>query len=247
MSALVVTNLQKSYNGVPAVNDVSFSIAEGEFFGFLGPNGAGKTTTIGCIAGLVTPDSGSITVFSQDVVTNYRAARALVGLSPQEFNVDIFRYPLETLISNGGYFGITEGAAKLRAETLLKRFDLWEQRMKPFQSLSGGMKRRVLLARALMHKPKLLILDEPTAGVDVEMRHWLWQELKDIQAQGTTILLTTHYLEEAERLCERVAIIDHGKIVLMEKTAELLAKEGHKKLEEIYLDLTRTEAKENGI
>lgn len=247
MSALVVADLQKTYAGRPAVDGVSFTIEEGEFFGFLGPNGAGKTTTIGSIAGLVTPDAGHVTVFGHDVVADYRAARALVGLSPQEFNVDIFRHPWETLVNNAGYFGMPRAAAKERAEVLLKRFNLWEERLKPFQSLSGGMKRRVLLARALMHKPKLLILDEPTAGVDVELRHWLWQELKDIQADGTTILLTTHYLEEAERLCERVAIIDHGKLVLMDTVADLLAKEGQKKLEEIYLNLTRGEIKEDNL
>ncbi|MFA5954287.1 MAG: ABC transporter ATP-binding protein [Patescibacteria group bacterium] len=238
MDALVVRDLKKSYNGIPALDGISFQINEGEFFGFLGPNGAGKTTTIGCTVGLVTPDGGSVEVFGHNVVSEYRTARRLIGLSPQEFNVDIFRHPWETLINNAGYFGIPRSIAKERAERLLRRLGLWEHRFKRFQSLSGGMKRRVLLAKALIHEPKLLILDEPTAGVDVELRHWLWNELKRIQSNGTTILLTTHYLEEAEQLCERLAIITHGKLALVEKTSDLLKRYGEKKLEEIYLQIT---------
>lgn len=239
MFALSIKNLHKSYNGSEVVKGVSFDIREGEFFGFLGPNGAGKTTTIGCITGLVTFDKGNIKVFDHDVVENYREARKLVGLSPQDFTIDFFRAPWEVLLYNAGYFGIPSSQAKKRAEELLIRFGLWDHRFKPFNQLSGGMKRRLTLARALIHKPKLLILDEPTAGVDVELRLSLWQELKEIQKSGVTILLTTHYLEEAERLCERIAIIHKGEILLVEKTEKLLKEHGEKKLEEIFLDLTK--------
>lgn len=236
--ALTVDHLVKDYNGEPAVADVSFAIEPGEFFGFLGPNGAGKTTTIGCITGLVTFTGGMIEVFGHNVVRDYRSARALVGLSPQDFNFDIFRTSWEVLTYNAGFFGVPAKEAKKRAEELLTRFALWEHRLKPVNQLSGGMKRRLTLARALIHRPRLLILDEPTAGVDLELRLSLWRDLKEIQAQGTTILLTTHYLEEAERLCERVAIINKGRLVVTEKTDELRRQHGDKKLEEIFLGLT---------
>ncbi|MBI3335736.1 MAG: ABC transporter ATP-binding protein [Candidatus Portnoybacteria bacterium] len=239
MLALSIKNLHKSYDGNEVVKGVSFDINEGEFFGFLGPNGAGKTTTIGCITGLATFDKGKIKVFDRDVIEDYKEARRLVGLSPQDFTIDFFRTPWEVLFFNAGYFGIPSSQAKKRAEELLVRFGLWEHRKKPFNQLSGGMKRRLTLARALVHKPKLLILDEPTAGVDVELRLSLWQELKAIQKSGVTILLTTHYLEEAERLCERIAIIHKGEILLDEKTQKLLKAHGEKKLEEIFLDLTK--------
>src|SRR3989338_11421817 len=237
-TALFVNHLVKSYHDSPAVADVSFSVASGEFFGFLGPNGAGKTTTIGCISGLVTFDAGRIEVFGHDVVGDYRAARKLVGLSPQDFNFDIFRTPWEILTYNAGFFGVPAKESKKRAEELLTRFALWEHRFKPVNQLSGGMKRRLTLARALIHRPRLLILDEPTAGVDLELRLSLWRDLKEIQAQGTTILLTTHYLEEAERLCERLAIINKGELVVVERTDELMRQHGDKKLEEIFLSLT---------
>lgn len=243
MLALSIKNLRKSYGGTEVVKGVSFDINEGEFFGFLGPNGAGKTTTIGCATGLVTFSQGTIHVFGKDVVSDYRQARKLVGLSPQDFNIDFFRTPWEVLNYNAGYFGIPRAEAKKRAQELLVRFGLWEHRAKPFNQLSGGMKRRLTLARALIHKPRLLILDEPTAGVDVELRLSLWQELKNIQKEGVTILLTTHYLEEAERLCERIAIIHEGKILLVEDIKKLLKQNGEKKLEEIFLDLTKLNSK----
>lgn len=241
--ALSVKNLTKEYNGTKVVDDVSFSIKEGEFFGFLGPNGAGKTTTIGCITGLTNFTQGTIDVFGHNVRTEYRQSRRLIGLSPQDFNVDIFRTCWEVLMYNAGYFGITGDEARTRAKELLMRFGLWEHRNKPFNQLSGGMKRRVTLARALIHKPRLLILDEPTAGVDVELRISLWKELKNVQKEGVTILLTTHYLEEAERLCERIAIINKGKILLNERTEKVLKDNKDKKnLEEIFINLTSSDS-----
>lgn len=245
MFALKVSNLHKIYNGVEVVKGVSFDIKKGEFFGFLGPNGAGKTTTIGSITGLVTFTQGRIEAFGVDVVKDYRQARRLIGLSPQDFNIDFFRSPWEVLTYNAGYFGIESGEAKKRAQELLMRFGLWEHRDKAFNQLSGGMKRRLTLARALIHKPQLLILDEPTAGVDVELRISLWKELKDIQAQGVTILLTTHYLEEAERLCERIAIINKGRILLNETTDKILKDNTNKTLEDIFIDLTRADSLES--
>lgn len=236
--ALTVNQLVKRYGETTAVDHISFTVQPGEFFGFLGPNGAGKTTTISCITGLATPTDGSITVFGHDVVKDYRAARRLVGLSPQDYNFEIFRTPWEIMRYNAGYFGIRPGPAKERSEELLRRFNLWEHRLKPTNQLSGGMKRRLTLARALLHKPKLLILDEPTAGVDLELRLSLWEELKRLQSEGTTIILTTHYLEEAERLCERIAIINLGKIVAMDTTEGLRQKHNDQKLEDIFLKLT---------
>lgn len=236
MEALKVTNLKKQYGDKVAVHDVSFHVEEGEFFGFLGPNGAGKSTTIGCATGLTNITSGTIEVFGKDVVKDYREARKMIGLSPQEFNVDFFRHAWETLLNNAGYFGIPRSEAKVRAEELLRRFSLWEHRFKPFGELSGGMKRRVVIARALIHKPKLLILDEPTAGVDVELRLSLWEELKEIQKGGVTILLTTHYLEEAEKLCERIAIINEGEIKKIDTTGNYLS--NGQSLEQTYLQLT---------
>lgn len=236
--ALAVNHLVKNYRGQPAVADISFAIQPGEFFGFLGPNGAGKTTTIGCIAGLINFDNGQISVFGYDVVHDYRRARRQIGLSPQDFNFDIFRTPWEILVYNAGFFGMPQGQAKERAKELLHKFALWEHRAKPVNQLSGGMKRRLTLARALLHEPRLLILDEPTAGVDLELRLSLWRDLRDIQAQGTTIVLTTHYLEEAEQLCQRVAIMNKGKLLVVEKTDELKKQHGDKKLEDIFLSLT---------
>lgn len=238
MSALEIRQLTKRYGDQIAVNNISLTVAPGELFGFLGPNGAGKTTTIGCVTGLVTYQSGQVSVFGHDVVRDYRTARSLIGLSPQDFNFDIFRTPWEILTYNAGFFGVPKKEAARRAETLLDRFGLSAHRAKPFNQLSGGMKRRLSLARALIHEPKLLILDEPTAGVDVELRHMLWSELKTIKANGTTILLTTHYLEEAEKLCERVAIIHQGKLVVIERTEELIKQHGDQTLEDIFLQLT---------
>lgn len=246
MLALSITNLRKNYDGTEVLKGISLDVKAGEFFGFLGPNGAGKTTTINCVTGLASFNEGTVKVFGKDVVEDYRQARKLIGLAPQDFNIDIFRTCWEVLIYNAGYFGIEGKEARERAKELLMRFGLWEHRKKPFAQLSGGMKRRLTLARALIHKPRLLILDEPTAGVDVELRISLWQELKKIQKEGVTIFLTTHYLEEAERLCERIAIIHRGQILLNEKTEKILKDHGQKRLEEIFINLTHLDDASTG-
>ena len=212
--ALSISHLRKVYRrGTVAVDDLSLTIAPGDFFGFLGPNGAGKSTTIHCVTGIATPTSGTIEVFGIDAVKDYREARRLIGLSPQEFNVDPFATARQTVDWTGGYFGMRAAERKRRTDELMERFDLVEHQKKQFRELSGGLKRRVVLARALIHEPKLLILDEPTAGVDVELRRDLWRYLWELNRDGTTILLTSHYLEEVERLCRTIAIISHGKIV----------------------------------
>ncbi len=212
--ALDIRNLRKVYRrGNVAVDDLSMSIAPGDFFGFLGPNGAGKSTTIHCVTGIATVTSGTIEVYGVDAVKNYREARRMVGLSPQEFNVDPFATPVQIVDWMGGYFGLAVADRKRRTEELIERFALVEHRKKTFRELSGGLKRRVILARAMVHQPKLLILDEPTAGVDVELRLDLWRYLAELNRDGTTILLTTHYLEEVERLCRNIAIVSRGKII----------------------------------
>jgi ABC-2 type transport system ATP-binding protein len=221
--------------GTLAVDDLSMTIAPGDFFGFLGPNGAGKSTTIHCVTGIATPTSGAIEIFGVDAVKDYREARRLIGLSPQEFNVDQFATPRQIVEWMGGYFGLHAAPRKRRTDELLERFDLVEHQKKQFRELSGGLKRRVILARALIHDPKLLILDEPTAGVDVELRRDLWRYLQELNRDGTTILLTSHYLEEVERLCRTIAIISAGKIVRNGPKAEFLTGEG---LEHAYLTAT---------
>lgn len=238
MKALEIKNLKKSYNGKTAVDGVSFSIEKGEFYGFLGPNGAGKTTTIKAITGMATLDSGNITVFGIDVVSDYRNARTKVGLAPQEFNVDIFCPTWKILDYMAGYYGMRKPEREKRIAELLKQFDLEKHKDKQFKELSGGMKRRVMLARAMVHDPELLILDEPTAGVDVELRHELWKHLRELNARGKTILLTSHYLEEVEMLCNRIGIINKGRLVA-EGTKDEFIKDGT--LEEKYLSITQGE------
>jgi ABC-2 type transport system ATP-binding protein len=212
--ALKISNLRKVYRrGNVAVEDLSLTVPEGEFFGFLGPNGAGKSTTIHCITGIANPTGGTIEIFGLDAVKQYREARRLVGLCPQEFNVDPFAKPADIVDWAGGYFGMNRSARKSRVDYLMERFELTPHLKKTFRELSGGLKRRVVLARALVHDPKLIILDEPTAGVDVELRRVLWRYLAEINKDGRTILLTTHYLEEVDRLCRDVAIVAKGKIV----------------------------------
>ena len=235
-NALEIKNLSKSYKGKVAVDDLSLTVKPGEFFGLLGHNGAGKTTTIHCTTGIATFTQGSIKVMGHDVATQYQDARASIGLSPQDFNVDIFAKIEDGLDFAGGYFGMPKEKRKARIQELFNRFDLEQFRGKPFQALSGGFKRRYVLARALMHDPAVLILDEPTAGIDVEQRRSLWKYLEELHTSGKTIILTSHYLEEVERLCNRVAIMSQGKIIA-DLSKEEFTKDG-KKLEETYLELT---------
>lgn len=239
MNALEIANFTKHYGNTIAADGISFSVREGEFFGFLGPNGAGKTTTINCITGISNPSGGTISIFGHDVVGDYREARKCVGFSPQEFNVDIFESPRSLLFYIAGYFGIARSERKRRVQEVLLRFELIPHADKPFRTLSGGLKRRVMLARALIHDPKFLILDEPTAGVDVELRRDLWRYFQEMQRGGKTILLTSHYLEEVERLCDRIAIIHHGKIVAIGDKNDFIG--GGKNLEEKFLELTAHE------
>src|SRR6201995_3401722 len=235
--ALSISNLRKVYrSGTVAVNNLSLTIAEGQFFGFLGPNGAGKSTTIHCITGIAEPTGGEIKIFGIDAVKNYREARRLVGLCPQEFNVDPFATPLQIVDWMGGYFGMNAAARKSRVNDLIERFELGPHAKKQFRQLSGGLKRRVVLARALVNDPKLVILDEPTAGVDVELRRVLWSYLVEINRDGRTILLTSHYLEEVERLCREIAIVNKGRIVREGSKDEIAGTPGG--LENAYLAAT---------
>ena len=224
MPAVEIRDLVKQYGKLTAVDGVSLEVRQGDFFGFLGPNGAGKTTTISCMVGLANLTSGRISVMGHDVRDQYREARRCIGHSPQEFNFDRYLTIRETLIYSAGYFGIARAECAARADDLLHRFDLYSKRNQDFTKLSGGMKRRLSIARALIHQPQVLVLDEPTAGVDVELRLELWQFLARENQNGLTIFLTTHYLEEAEQLCNRIAIINTGRIVAMEDKASLLAK-----------------------
>ncbi|HET8574557.1 MAG TPA: ABC transporter ATP-binding protein [Candidatus Paceibacterota bacterium] len=239
MHALEVKNFTKRYGKNLAVDDISFTVEPGEFFGLLGPNGAGKSTTIHAITGIARTSGGMIKVFGTDVESDYRDARRKVGLSPQEFNIDIFEKVRDTLTFVAGFYGMHGVERKKRVEEVIKRFGLEKHADKRFKELSGGLKRRVMLARALVHKPQLLILDEPTAGVDVELRHELWKHLQELNKEGMTIILTSHYLEEVELLCSRIAIINHGKIVKIGSKKDLL-KDG-KHLEELYLSITQSE------
>lgn len=247
--ALEIKNLTKIYgkgkNAKVAVDDISLSIPKGSFFGLLGPNGAGKSTTIHCITGIAQPTSGQILVDGVDVVKDYKAARTKVGLSPQEFNVDIFSTPYELMDYMGGYYGIPKEVRRERIDELIERFDLQKHKDMKFQKLSGGLKRRAMLGRALVHTPDLLILDEPTAGVDVEQRHDLWEYLKEMNERGKTIILTSHYLEEIQYLCRDIAIINHGTIVA-EGTKEDFMKDG-KSVEETYLEITRNDNKQSEV
>jgi ABC-2 type transport system ATP-binding protein len=214
MKALSIQNLTKVYkNGFEALKGISLDVNQGDFFALLGPNGAGKSTTIGIITSLVTKSSGQVKVFDADIDLDSEAAKSYIGLVPQEFNFNGFEQVKHILISQAGYYGIPAHEAEPRADELLLQLGLWEKRHTPSRALSGGMKRRLMIARALVHKPQLLILDEPTAGVDIELRRSMWLFLQAINAQGTTIILTTHYLEEAENLCRNIAIIDKGLIV----------------------------------
>ena len=224
MNALNIKNLQKTYkNGVNALKGVDLTVKQGDFFALLGPNGAGKSTVIGIISSLINKTSGLVEVFGQNLDSNASHVRMHIGLVPQEFNFNIFEPVGEILINQAGYYGIHRAEAKKRAEVHLKQLELWDKRFGMAKELSGGMKRRLMIARSLMHRPKLLILDEPTAGVDIEIRHSMWDFLKDQNANGTTIILTTHYLEEAESLCNNIAIIDNGITIEQTQMSSLLS------------------------
>jgi ABC-2 type transport system ATP-binding protein len=236
--ALAISELVKRYpTGTEALKRVDLRIEAGEFFGLLGPNGAGKSTLIHCATGLAQPTSGSIRIFGHDAVNHYEQARVAVGLAPQDLNLDWFLTVEETLDYHAGYFGIPRRDRRERARELLEVFSLTAKRDDRTRTLSGGMKRRLILARALMHRPRLLILDEPTAGVDVELRLELWRYVERINDEGTTILLTTHYLEEAEELCDRIAFINDGEIVAEGTSEELAGQFGVATLEDAYLEL----------
>ncbi len=213
-NALSIASLAKTYdNNFKALKGIDLEVSQGDFFALLGPNGAGKSTTIGVICSLVRKSSGTVKIFGIDIDEDFSAAKQYVGVVPQEFNFNQFEKPIDILITQAGYYGIPVPIATERAEKYLKQLGLWEKHNVPSRSLSGGMKRRLMIARALIHEPQLLVLDEPTAGVDIELRRSMWTFLEEINRQGTTIILTTHYLEEAERLCRNIAIIDKGTIV----------------------------------
>ncbi|KAB2930780.1 MAG: ABC transporter ATP-binding protein [Candidatus Contendobacter sp.] len=233
--ALALRNLRKIYaNGFEALRGIDLEVAEGEFFALLGPNGAGKSTTIGIVCSLVRKTAGTIRVFGHDLDADLIAAKRCIGLVPQEFNFNQFEPVVEIVVNQAGYYGIPRALAYQRAETYLRQLGLWEKRQGMARQLSGGMKRRLMIARALVHEPKLLILDEPTAGVDIEIRRSMWDFLREINAQGVTIILTTHYLEEAESLCRHIAIIDRGAIIENTRMQTLL---GRLHLETFVLNL----------
>ena len=236
--ALEIVDLQKRYpTGVEALRGVSITIEPGDFYGLLGPNGAGKSTLIHCTTGLAQPTGGSIHVFGHDAISDYGQARAAVGLAPQEVNLDQFLTCEETLEFHGGYFGMQKRDRKERTEELLETFSLTAKARTRTRALSGGMKRRLILARALMHRPRLLILDEPTAGVDIELRLELWHYVQKINGEGVTILLTTHYLEEADQLCGKIAFIADGQIAAQGTSEDLAARYDVANLEDAYLAL----------
>jgi ABC-2 type transport system ATP-binding protein len=224
-AALVLKNLTKTYkNGVQALKGIDLEVPEGEFFALLGPNGAGKTTAIGIVTSLVNKTGGSVQVFGHDIDRELEVAKSCIGLVPQEINFNMFETCMTIVVNQAGFYGIPRAEAKRRAEKYLKQLQLWEKRNSIARSLSGGMKRRLMIARALMHEPRLLILDEPTAGVDIEIRRSMWVFLREINDSGTTIILTTHYLEEAENLCRQIAIIDGGRIIERDTMANVLRK-----------------------
>ena len=222
--ALKINGLRKTYdNGFEALKGIDLAVETGDFFALLGPNGAGKSTTIGILCSLVNKSSGSVKVMGYDIDTDFGMAKRRLGVVPQEFNFNQFERIQNILVNTAGYYGIPRDQAMPRIEHYLKRLGLWDKRDNPARALSGGMKRRLLIARALVHQPDLLILDEPTAGVDIELRRGMWDFLAEINNQGTTIILTTHYLEEAEALCRKVSIINHGEIIVHSSTRDLLA------------------------
>jgi ABC-2 type transport system ATP-binding protein len=225
MKALELSNLSKTYpNGVQALKGIDLCVEEGDFFALLGPNGAGKSTTIGIVTSLVTKTGGTAKIFGHDIDRDFSAAKACIGLVPQELNLNQFEKVESIVATQGGYYGLPRRVALERAEKYLRELQLWDKRNDIARSLSGGMKRRLMIARALVHEPRLLILDEPTAGVDIEIRRSMWEYLRKVNAEGVTIILTTHYLEEAESLCRNVAIIDQGRIVENDRMSRVLRK-----------------------
>jgi ABC-2 type transport system ATP-binding protein len=228
-SIISVANLSKTYaTGFRALNNINLDIKRGEIFALLGPNGAGKTTLIGIVCGIVNPSQGSVTVDGHDIITDYRAARSLIGLVPQELTTDAFETVRATVSFSRGLFGKPPNPAHI--EKILKQLSLWDKKDDRIMTLSGGMKRRVLIAKALSHEPQILFLDEPTAGVDVELRKDMWQVVRDLRASGVTVILTTHYIEEAEDMADRVGVISKGEIILIENKDELMRKLGKKQL-----------------
>ena len=223
--ALEITDLKKTYDsGVVALKGINLSVKEGDFFALLGPNGAGKSSTIGIIASLVTKSAGKVSIFNIDIDENFPEAKRLLGVVSQEINFNNFEKVIDIVTTQAGFYGIPLKDSRSKIEVTLKRLGLWEKRNQQARTLSGGFKRRLMIAKALIHEPKLLILDEPTAGVDIELRREMWEFLKEINAQGTTIILTTHYLEEAEQLCKNIAIIDHGELVENTSMKDLLSR-----------------------
>ena len=223
--ALSIKNLKKTYKGgLEALKGINLEVKKGDFFALLGPNGAGKTTAINIITSLVNKTSGEVKVFGYDIDKDLDKAKSFIGVTPQEFNFNIFEKVFDIVVRQAGYYGVDKKIAEKRAEKYLKQLGLWEKRNAKSQTLSGGMKRRLMIVRALMHEPKLLILDEPTASVDIETRRRMWKFIRKINEQGTTIILTTHYLEEAENLCRNIAIIDKGKIIENTSMKNLLSK-----------------------
>jgi ABC-2 type transport system ATP-binding protein len=225
MLALSLKNLTKTYsNGVQALKGIDLEVEEGDFFALLGPNGAGKTTAIGIVASLVNKTAGKVRVFGHDTETELEIAKSCIGLVPQEINFNQFEAVETIVVNQAGFYGVPRKLARQRAERYLKQLQLWDKRRAVARSLSGGMKRRLMIARALMHEPRMLILDEPTAGVDIEIRRSMWEFLREINGRGTTIILTTHYLEEAETLCRNVAIIDQGTIIERDRMSNVIRK-----------------------
>lgn len=241
LHAIEINQLVKTYkSGTQALKGVSLTVEQGDFFALLGANGAGKTTLIGILTGLVNKTSGCIKVYGVDIDKDFSTAKTYLGVVPQEFNFNMFENVQDIVVNQAGYFGIDYKTALSDGEEILKKVGLWEKRKVMSRTLSGGMKRRLMIARGLIHKPKVLILDEPTAGVDVELRIGMWEYLREINRQGTTIILTTHYLEEVEQMCRQAAIIKKGEIVRMDTVANLTKGQ---KLEKIFLDIIKDEQK----
>ena len=239
MNAIEISSLKKTYDtGDKALKGIDLNIKKGSFFGLLGPNGAGKTTTIGILTGLVNKTSGNAKILGYDIIDDFKLARKSIGLSPQEINLDVFFSIRQILLFQAGYYGITPKLAEDRVDTILKKLDLYHKKDETSRHLSGGMKRRIQIAKALVHDPPILILDEPTAGVDIELRHMLWDYLKELNNQGKTILLTTHYIEEAEKLCDEIAIINEGLIIKQADTNSIIKEVS---LNTIELELANSE------